>query len=185
MLQGRGPLPRHRPHRPMEQDHRAARHAQPGLHAEAAVHRQELRGEQAPVRGLQLREALPGRPLPRRVQRPQPAAGQPGAGPPQQDARHRPREADQRGRGAAAPLHQRVVRRDGGERAAAGSLGPLRGRARPDGGAVEGADLQGGGRLRAHTQPPHGRLAPGAQPPARTQQQLFQGGGDEIQTEIR
>ncbi|GIX75196.1 hypothetical protein CEXT_407681 [Caerostris extrusa] len=98
-------------HRPVEQDHRAARHAVPGVHEAAAAHGAQLRGEPAQVHGLRLREALPGRALPGRQLRAQQAQSESGARPPVQDAGHRPREEDLRGQRPTPSIYQRVVRR--------------------------------------------------------------------------
>ena len=86
--QGRRPLPWDRPHRPVEQDHRAAGNSEPGFHAPATGHRPQLcrkpaKVEQSPqkagktylwrcqVCGLLLWEAFPRRSFPCRVFRTQ------------------------------------------------------------------------------------------------------------------
>lgn len=95
---------------------RATGNALVPVHGAAAAHRAQLRGEQAPLPRLQLREALPRRALPLWQQRAQQAEGVPGARPALQDARHRPAEQNIRGWRPAPPVHQCVVWRAGGER---------------------------------------------------------------------
>lgn len=154
-------VPRHRPHRPVEQDHRATGHAVGRVHVPAAAHGPQLRREQTALLRVQLRAALPGHTVPQRQQRAQPTQGVAGPRPVVAHAGHRPRAPHLSGRRPAASLHQRVVRRGRGQRARTGLIRPLGGRTRAHRGAVEAAHLPGGGRVLRAAPPP----APA--PPAR------------------